>query len=315
MSITKSIKNILRQHLLNPLGYDIVPFKKPSPLKGNTNGQESTAVERAPNQTGQYIEIFGEEAVRERRFYNLGAEASFKHPAWTLINLPSEHYGEDYMDISWDLMSREPLPIEDEKARVIFSRYTLEHVDDGSVQHFLVEANRALIGGGTLRLIVPDIDIFYLAYLAKIPDVFYRPKQDTETFPNDKFAQNPNHASFEQRFLWWFASNASELHPNGATVRISDQEFRDVFKELSFEEAMNYCTSKCSIEVQKKYRENHINWFNADKLLRMLKDAGFTNSYRSGFGQSRYPILREVSLLESRQPEIGLFVEAVKQHN
>jgi predicted SAM-dependent methyltransferase len=315
MSITKSMKNMLRKYLFQPLGYDVVPMKKPSQLKSKARTQEFAAEGSGPNQTGQYIEIFGEEAVCERRFYNLGAEASFKHPAWTVINLPSEHYGEDYMDISWDLMSREPLPIEDEKARVIFSRYTLEHVDDGSVEHFLIEANRALSGGGTLRLIVPDIDIFYLAYLAKAPDIFYRPKQDLEIFPNEKFSQNPNRASFEQRFLWWFASNASELHPDGASVRISDQDFRKVFKELSFEEAMNYCTSKCSLVVQKKYRENHINWFNADKLLRMLKDAGFTNSYRSGFGQSRCPILREVSLLEARQPEIGLFVEAVKQQD
>jgi predicted SAM-dependent methyltransferase len=312
MSIAKSIKNTLRKYLFNPLGYEVVPLQKPATLKSNAKKQKSPAVKSMLDLTSRYIEIFGEEAVRERRFYNLGAEASFKHPAWTVINLPSEHYGDDYMDISWDLMSREPLPIEDEKARVIFSRYTLEHVDDGSIEHFLVEANRALIGGGTLRLIVPDIAIFYLAYRAKVPDVFYRPKQDLETFPNEKFSQNPNQASLEQRFLWCFASNASELHPDGAPVRISDQEFRQVFTELSFEEAMNYCTSKCSLEVQKKYRENHINWFNAEKILRMIKDAGFTNSYRSGFGQSRCPVLREVSLLEARRPEIGLFVEAVK---
>jgi len=313
MSIGKSIKGLLRKYLFNPLGYDVVPLKKTAQLKNRAKTQASTPEKNAQNRTGQYIELFGEEAVRERRFYNLGAEASFKHPAWTVINLPSEHYGEYYIDISWDLMSREPLPIEDEKAQVIFSRYTLEHVDDGSAQHFLVEANRALISGGTLRLIVPDIDIFYLAYLAKVPDIFYRPKQELETFPNEKFSQNPNRASFEQRFLWRFASNASELHPDGASVRISDQDFRKAFTELSFAEAMNYCTSKCSLEVQKKYRENHINWFNADKLLRMLKEAGFANSYRSGFGKSRCPILREVSLLEARQPEIGLFVEAVKQ--
>lgn len=315
MSIGKSIKGLLRKYLFNPLGYDVVPLKKPAQLKNRAKTQTSPPEKNVQNRTSRYIELFGEEAVRERRFYNLGAEASFKHPAWTVINLPSEHYGENYMDISWDLMSREPLPIEDEKARVIFSRYTLEHVDDDSVAHFLVEANRALISGGILRLIVPDIDILYLAYLAKVPDIFNRPKQDLEMFPNEKFSQNPNRASFEQRFLWRFASNASELHPDGASVRISDQDFRKAFTELSFEEAMNYCTSRCSLEVQKKYRENHINWFNADKLLGMLKAAGFKNSYRSGFGQSRCPVLRQVKLLESRQPEIGLFVEAVKQQN
>ena len=304
----------MRKYLINPFGYDIVLLKQePLPSESGTKAQEHTMQVGTQNQLSQYIELFGENAVRERRFYNIGAEASFKHPAWTVINLPSEHYGEDYMDIAWDLMSGKPLPIEDGKARVIFSRYTLEHVDDKSVQIFIREAHRALMSGGYLRLIVPDIDIFYLAYLAKMPDVFYRPKQDLETFPNHKFLRNPNLASFEQRFLWWFASNASELHPDGAPVRISDQDFRRAFRELSFAEAMNYCTSRCSLEVQKKYRENHINWFNADKLLRMLKEGGFSNNFRSGYGQSKCPILREVNLLESRQPEIGLFVEAIKK--
>jgi len=313
MSVVKIIKNAVRKYLVNPLGYDVVPLKrKPLQPKSRIMEPRLAAEESQPNRIDQYIKLFGEEAVCECRFYNLGAEASFKHPAWTVINLPSEHYGENYMDFSWDLMSGEPLPIEDEKARIIFSRYTLEHVDDRSVEHFLVESYRALTRGGILRLIVPDIDIYYLAYLAKIPDVFHRPKQDLETFPNHKFLRNPNLASFEQRFLWWFASNASELHPDGAPVRISDQDFRKAIKELSFSEAMNYCTSKCSLDVQKRYRENHINWFNADKLLQMLKDAGFANCYRSGFGQSQCPILREVNLLEARQPEIGLFVEAIK---
>jgi len=313
MSLIKKLKTTFRKYLINPFGYDLVPLKQTFANENKGARQKSSASKNDPtNSLVRYVELFGEEAVRERRFYNLGAEASFKHLAWTVINLPSEHYGEEYMDISWDLMSGKPLPIEDGKARVIFSRYTLEHVDDRSVEHFLVESFRALTRGGILRLIVPDIKIFYLAYLAKIPDVFYRPKQDLETFPNHKFLRNPNLASFEQRFLWWFASNASELHPDGAPARISDQDFRKAFRELNFTEAMNYCTSKCSLDVQKRYRENHINWFNAEKLLQMLKDAGFANSYLSGYGQSQCSILREVNLLEARQPEIGLFVEAVK---
>jgi len=313
MSIFKTVKNAIRKYLINPLGYDLIPFKNGTFAREVKHFQQ--AAERKENvhlHIDQYIELFGQEAVQERRFYNLGAEPNFNHPAWTVINHPSVHYGDSYMDLVWDLMSGEPLPIEDGKARVIFSRYTLEHVDDTAVNHFLQEAYRALIRGGYLRLIVPDIDIFYLAYLAKMPDVFYRPKQDLENFPNEKFLQNPNQTSFEQRFLWTFASNASQLHPNGAAERISDEEFREVFKTHGYEDALNYCTAKCSIGIQKKYPENHINWFNANKLLGMIRQAGFETCYRSGYGQSRCPILREVNLLETRQPEIGLFIEAIK---
>ena len=312
MSTFKTLKTLIRKCIFNPIGFDIIPLQRERKRPKKPSLKQSFEVDSDGNHLEQYVELFGEEAVMERRFYNLGAESSFKHPAWAVINHPSAHYGDDYMDIRWNLLSGKPLPIEDEKARVIFSRYTLEHVTDEAVGHFLHEAYRVLAKGGYLRLVVPDIDIFYLAYLAKMPDLFHRPKQDEENFPNEKFLANPNQASFEQRFLWTFASSASELHPDGALERISDAEFRSVFEELSYVDALSYCTSKCSLETQRRNPENHINWFNEKKLRQMLLNAGFQNVYRSGFGQSHCPVLREVKLFEAREPEIGLFMEAVK---
>ncbi|MEX1071954.1 MAG: class I SAM-dependent methyltransferase [Anaerolineales bacterium] len=311
MELFKSLKTLFRKIVLYPFGYDLVPLAKssPPPLVARPSNSEEEPVN---DSLKAYIEWFGEEAVGERRFYNLGAEAGFTHPAWTVINHPSEHYGRDYMDIQWDLMSGAPLPIEDGKAKVIFSRYTLEHVTDAAVSHFLSEARRVLAKGGFLRLIVPDIDLYYAAYRMKDADFFYRPKQDNESYPNRKYLSNPNQASFEQRFLWNFASSATILHPDPAANPISDQEFQRVFSELGYADALNFCTAKASIEIQRRYPENHINWFNATKVKRMLTEAGFEQTYRSGYGQSHCPVLRDVALLEARQPEVGLFFEAVR---
>ncbi|MEX2160714.1 MAG: methyltransferase domain-containing protein [Anaerolineales bacterium] len=305
----KVFKDLIRKAFFYPFGYDIVPLRRPkvsaplpSPPPIVKLGSENLEVYRA---------WFGEEALRERRFYNVGAEAQFSHPAWTRINHPSEHYGSENIDIHMDLMARTRFPVEDGKAKVIFSRYTLEHITDEMVQHFLAEAYRALAEDGFLRLIVPDIDIYYAAYRLKDEAFYYRPKHDLNTFPNENFLSNINEASFEQKFLWNFASSASELHPEGA-IRVSDVELRKVLAELSFEEALNYCTAKCSVQTQQRHPENHINWFNASKLGGMVSKAGFTQVYRSGYGQSRCPVLRDTQLLEARQPEVGLFLEAQK---
>lgn len=312
MSIFKDLKTAVRKWIFHPIGYDIIPLPRSQERQKTPVVKKTPLADTDDYHLGQYVELFGEVAVREKQFYNLGAEPGFAHPAWTVINHPSMHYGKDYMDIKWDLLTEDPLPIEDDQAKIIFSRYTLEHVTDKAVTHLFREAFRALGSGGFIRIIVPDIDIFYMAYLARMPDLYYRPNQDHEEFPNDKFLSNPNRASFEQRFLWTFASNASELHPDGASTRISDKEFQKVFGELKYEEALDYCTAKCSLDVQKRYPENHINWFNANKLGKMLGDAGFGEVYRSGFGQSLCPILRDVNLFEARRPEIGLYVEAKK---
>jgi predicted SAM-dependent methyltransferase len=312
MSILKSIKTAFRKKVLNPFGYDLVPLREDR--RGLLKSTPKPRIKKRDDDyhIEQYIEIFGLEAAREKRFYNVGAEPGFRHPVWTAINHPSTHYGDDYMDMKWDLLSGERLPIEDGKAKVIFSRYTLEHVPDNAVNHFLQEAFRSLGRNGIIRLIVPDIDIFYLAYLAKMPDIFHRPNQDKEHFPNIKFLINPNTASFEQRFLWTFASNVSELHPDGATERITDDEFRHLFKTLKYEDALDHCTSMCSLEIQKRHPENHINWFNSKKLESMMLATGFNNVYQSGFGQSKSPVMRAVNLFEGRRPEIGLYMEAVK---
>jgi hypothetical protein len=165
--------------------------------------------------------------------------------------------------------------------------------------------------GGYLRLIVPDIEKYYRAYLAKDPTLFHRPGPVNESFPNKKFQANPNEASFEQRLLWTFASNASTLHPDGASERVSDEEFREKL-EQDLESALNYATSKVSIDVQRRYPENHINWISAAKLKRMIVAAGFQTVYQSALGESKLEILRDVKLLEARRPEIALYMEAVR---
>ena len=308
--ITKAIKTALRKIVFNPFGYDLVPLK---PAKIATRPAEAAPIlKKGSVNLDLYVKWFGEQAVRERRFYNVGAEVSFQHPAWTKINHPSEHYGDEDADIQWDLTSDLPMPIEDSRAKVILSRYTLEHVSNPAVEHFLTEAYRALADDGFLRLIVPDIDIYNAAYLLKDEAFFYRPKHDLKTFPNEDFKSNMNLASFEQKLLWNFASSASTLHADGAAERISDQEFQRIFAALSFEDALDHCLSKCSVEVQRRHPENHINWFSAGKLGAMMRKAGFRTVYRSGFGQSQCAVLRDVQLLEAREPGVGLFMEARK---
>lgn len=309
--IAKALKDAIRQLVFHPFGYDLVPLKS-EPAAPRPAAAQPPRLKAGSANLDLYAKWFGERAVREKRFYNLGAEASFRHPAWTKINHPSEHYGDEDMDIQWDLASNLPLPIEDGRAKVIFSRYTLEHVTNPAAKYFLAEAYRALADDGFLRIIVPDIEIYYAAYLLKDEAFFYRAKHDLKTFPNEDFRSNMNQASFEQKFLWNFASSASTLHADGAVERIPDQEFQRVFAELSFEDALDYCVSKCSMEVQRRHPENHINWFSAGKLEAMMREAGFGSVYRSGYGQSHCAVLRDTQLLEARQPEVGLFVEAHK---
>lgn len=81
---------------------------------------------------------------------------------------------------------------------------------------------------------------------------------------------------------------------------------------MDYEEALNYCCSKCSIEIQKKYPGNHINWWNKKKIFFILEKAGFKKICLSGYGQSFCPILRDISFFDNTHPKISLYVEAIK---
>lgn len=72
---------------------------------------------------------------------------------------------------------------------------------------------------------------------------------------------------------------------------------------MNYEDALDYCISKCSLEVQLIHPENHINWFSANKLETMIEKAGFGTVYRFGYWQSRCVALRDTELLEARDPQ------------
>ena len=113
-------------------------------------------------------------------------------------------------------------------------------------------------------------------------------------------------------FLEEFAAQASEITSVGAAKRISDEELIRLFATRPFEEVLDYCTSLCSIELQKQHPWRHINWFHEKKLQEMLYAAGFENVYRSAFMQSVSPVLREKLWFDQTLPQHSLYMEAVK---
>lgn len=291
----RRVKKVVKK-VVNAIGYDIHRVRK--------------------NDIDLYYEIYGKKAVENRRFYNIGA-GSFRHPAWTNVDHKSEWYNvvqENGIDIDWDLLSLTPLPIQDDSAEIVYSSHTIEHITNEAAQNMFKESHRILRKGGVFRVTTPNIDLEFRAYKENDRHCFYW--IDCYSIPKNyqraKLNKPLNEASIQQIFLGHFASSASTLHADGSPERISDEELDRIFREMEYEEALNYCISKCSLEVQKKYPGNHINWWNKNKLFRMLRIARFHNIYLSGYGQSFSPVLRNIWMFDSTHPKISLYVEAVK---
>lgn len=270
-----------------------------------------------PTDVNVYEQFYEAASISGRKFYNVGA-GEFYHPCWTNI---------DYTDafvkgsaqkssalINYDLFSHSPLPLPSDSAELFYTSHTIEHIDDKSVANLFHESYRILKKGGAIRIVTPDTDKAYAAWRRNDRSYFFW--INWEMFNKDYELQCINtplkQASLAQIFLEDFAAAASQIALVGAEKRISDQELEKLFSELPYEEVLNYCTSLCTVERQRKYPGSHMNWFNENKLTRMLREAGFKTIYKSAYMQSHVPVLRNVNFFDKTLPQVSIYMEAVK---
>jgi predicted SAM-dependent methyltransferase len=263
-----------------------------------------------------YTKIYPLTSLQNKNFYNIGA-GNFFQPYWTNIDFSSEWYSKSQKNdyINYNLFSLKPLPIDDETAEILYASHVIEHISDGAVQNLFNEAYRILKPKEIFRIITPDIVLLYRALKGNDLDFFNIINQFKN--PNEyhrlKIKIPLNKASIEQKFLYEVASQLSFITENFSSIKkVSDDELNDKFQEMSMEDALDFIISKTDLKVQNENPGFHINWFTEEKIRKMLKIAGFTNLFRSGWGQSTNPILRNTDLFDTTHPEMSLYFEAIK---
>lgn len=226
------------------------------------------------------------------RFYNIGA-GGFSHPCWTNIDHASTWYsGVQGVFLDHDLTGDAPLPIPDASAEIIYSSHTIEHIEDRHVASLLRECFRALRPGGVLRVTTgPDADLDLAALRRGDNEWFYWDRSDRPI--EDK----------------WLYGLATALAPHGEAPgpKLAAHEVRAM---LDSPNLLDELTARVSYNPA--FPGHHVSWWNADKLLRFFRDAGFDGAYRSGYGQSICPVLRNTHYFDNTHPQISLYVEAVR---
>lgn len=136
----KYIKKIIKK-IFNLIGFEI--------SKKHLNTQEKTYPQVSNEENQLYRMFYPEESIKNRRFYNIGA-GSFFHPYWTNIDYHNNFYSQNQhiVNIEYDLMKMERLPLQDNCAEIIYISHVLEHITDTAVNNILLECYRVLRGGG-----------------------------------------------------------------------------------------------------------------------------------------------------------------------
>lgn len=256
-----------------------------------------------------YLKHYPEESIREKRFYNVGA-ASWRHPYWTNIDLASDYYSKvqgkpDIDFINYDLMSSSQLPIEDSSAEIVYSSHTVEHIPDEAIQNLCNQAYRILKTGGVFRVTAPCAKKAYKALRTNYIQ-FYHNCCKGHNIP--KKSEN-----LIDLFVFSIATTVSRLFPIETNAeKITHEEFNNLFQTYTFDEALDKIVERCDLDFHKEQPQWHINWISSDKLIRFMKNAGFSNPYPSRAFQSSAEVLRDRRYFDSKDRHLSVYVEAIR---
>lgn len=286
------LKNLLRK-FLNPLGFDIVRYRDPFNLE-------------------LYRKIFDTETLSKKPFYNIGA-GGFFHPYWTNIDYLSNWYsGMQGQAVHYDLMSNKPLPINDGSAKIIYTSHTIEHINYAAVENLFNEAFRCLEPGGVFRITTgPDAETDFRALMRNDESWFYWDYQYVGKGEYEFMFHEP--APSRPLSERWLHHVAGQLAPNDispSNKKYRDDEIRSAIKDYGFPEVLDFFCNQCEFQYDRP--GNHISWWTHQRIIDLLRKAGFGEVYRSGFGQSVSPLMRQSNLFDSTHPQMSIYIEALR---
>ncbi len=224
------------------------------------------------------------------RRLNIGAGRWYR-PRWENIDL---YVDEFYADYRIDLREKKPLPLPTECASMIFASHVLEHVSDDVCIFILKECRRLLKPGGTVRVVVPDMDKAFEAYNSNNIDFFLKgcPSCSADTT--------------EGAIVNFFASYRKGCYSGGPVVE--PDVVRNKIEQLDRYEFVKWCVEQIPDDAPYKA---HVNGYDFPKLRLLFEQAGFEKVERSSYRKSAVGALRHRAF--DNYPIISLYVEAYKQ--
>lgn len=167
--------------------------------------------------------------ARALRYADLGCGLS-RHAA--LLNV--DWQWTPGLDLCWDI--RCGLPFADNSMLGLYTEHCLEHFDLADAAYVLGEARRVLASGGTLRVVVPDAELYlrrYVQHLDGVPRESF-PYEDVErrdprwvplgsvnrVFYQDRYSPAGHRTMFDFELLRRLASQAGFTTVDRASFRI-----------------------------------------------------------------------------------------------
>lgn len=257
-----------------------------------------------------YIRRYGSEEKARQRLYNIGA-GSWSHSCWTNLDLPAQT--EAYAKIQapcihHDLVSESALPIATGTADAVYCSHVVEHLPDAVVLTFMRDVFRCLHQGGVFRVTTgPCADLDWEALMREDEAWWYWFKNMDVTNAAD--TELPQMTIYDY-WLYSVATPKSQYSPSKCHKKLGSEEIKNLVKTHigNRDGLLNQLTH--ALQFNYDSPGDHISWWNFEKLRKFLMEAGFTEIYRSAFGQSTLVLMRDLRHFDRTYPQISVYVEA-----
>ena len=258
-----------------------------------------------------YEEYFGSLSSAKLQCFNIGA-GTWQHEAWTNVDLPpqSEAFAKIQAPcIYHNLVENEDLPIVPRSAELIYTSHVIEHLPDIHANKLFVSVHKSLKDGGVFRVVTgPDADTDLAALLRKDGSWWYF--YEDEDYANAVRESGP--MSLTDKWLLHVASPRSHYSGTPCERKYSANEVNAMLERHRSDPAKVRDVLTEGLAFNVRYPGDHLSWWNAEKLIRQLREAGFTVAEKSAYGQSRSYLMRDLRWFDTTYPQISVYVEAVK---
>ena len=231
---------------------------------------------------------------------------------WRTLDVPygARGYWKGTINYQYDLCTKNSWPFLDNSVYIFYSSHTLEHIHSEWLLHNLKEAYRCLKPGGGFRITVPDYDLAADAYEKKNLTFFH--KDIYGALNLDIYKEYVGEHMLEYVFVYYFSHLMWD--------RIELSEIQELYKTMGRYKFADKLVESIPIDLVGAKAEigAHVNWFNPDKLVKIMTDAGFSEVAIMKRHESRF---KEISKVKSQSrthgfdnsyPLISCYVEGYK---
>lgn len=239
----------------------------------------------------------------EKVCLNIGAGGGWYHPDYVTLDAIKNKYINN--SIVQDIVKNPILPFKDNSFSAVYSSHCFEHLLEKDLLFALKEIKRILKPDGVLRIVVPNIRLFFEAYDRKDMSFFSWTK-DNKYYKYDSWLRLISRSVYEPVVNYLSDEELKSFYMKSKHYRQFCRFLIDKAIELNLEEK----------ESDNYFPDNHKNYFDEEIIKNYLNQFEFKNIEISKPRNSKYKYFQNTKLLrnifDNTRPHMSLYVECNK---